>query len=113
MTLSVRESTTLKKGALVLINNKGSQETVSRAKDMFALDFVEPKTLRVHLRGEWQISGPVPPVKDITAQISGRAGIDKIVFDSSQVKKWDSGMVSFLLQLARECRSRNIDVIRE
>ncbi len=81
--------------------------------EKIVFDYTVPKTLRIKLRGDWQISGPLPAARDITAQFAGRADIAKIVFDSSEIKKWDSGLVSLLLQLARECKKKNIDIIRE
>lgn len=76
-------------------------------------DYSAPKTLRVKLRGDWLISVLLPEVKDVTSQFAIHADVSRITFDISELNKWDSGLVSFLLSLIRECNSKNVSVSLE
>jgi len=74
-------------------------------------DYPAPKTLRLKLNGDWIISTQLPSVSEITSQFSSHPDIEQITFDASQMNKWDSGFVSFLLELAKECSNKNIRVV--
>ncbi len=82
-------------------------------QEKIAFDYSVPKVLRIKVSGEWLISAGLPSVNEITSQFSSHSDITQITFDVSQVIKWDSGFVSFLLQLIRESERRNINVVRE
>ncbi|MFH0936032.1 MAG: ABC transporter permease, partial [Candidatus Omnitrophota bacterium] len=81
--------------------------------EKLSFDYSEPKTLQIKLRGDWQIYTDLPTVSAITPELAVHADIKQITFDVSKLGRWDSGLVSFLLQLVRECERRNIRVIRE
>jgi len=76
------------------------------------LAFVYPseKTLLLKLSGEWQIRAGLPAENEILLQLDGHKDITQVSFDVSEMSKWDSGFVSFLLNLTRECARRNIQV---
>lgn len=76
-------------------------------------DYSAPKTLRVKLRGDWLISVPPPEVNEVTSQFATHTDISQITFDISELNKWDSSLVSFLLTLIKECKSKNISVSPE
>jgi len=82
-------------------------------QEKITFDYSAPKVLRIKVSGEWLISAGLPPVNKIISQFSSHNDITQITFDASQVIKWDSGFVSFLLQLIRESERRNINVVRE
>ncbi len=77
-----------------------------------SFDYPFPNTLRLKLSGEWQIHTGLPAEADVFAQLAGHKEITQITLDLSEISKWDSGLVSFLLHLIRECELRNIQVIR-
>ncbi len=82
-------------------------------QEKIAFDYSVPKVLRIKVSGEWLISAGLPSVNEITSQFSSHSDITQITFDVSQVIKWDSGFVSFLLQLIRESERRNINIVQE
>jgi len=67
----------------------------------------------VRLAGDWIISAGLPSIDVITPQISADKNIRQIKFDFSQMAKWDSGMVSFLLEFIRESEGKKIQVIHQ
>ncbi|MDI6605869.1 MAG: MlaE family lipid ABC transporter permease subunit [Candidatus Omnitrophota bacterium] len=81
--------------------------------EKLSFDYSAPKTLHIKLCGDWQIYSDLPMVSAITPQLAVHTDIRQITFDLSKLGRWDSGLVSFLLQLVRECERRNIRVTRE
>ncbi len=78
-----------------------------------SLDYPSSNTLRLKLSGEWQIRAGLPAASEVFTQFSGNKNITQITFDLSETEKWDSGLVSFLLNLIKECEQRNIRVERQ
>jgi len=76
-------------------------------------DYSVPEKLRIKLNGDWQISAGLPAVNEVMLELTSHKDIKQITFDVSEAIKWDSGFVSFLLRLERECKIRDIQVIRE
>lgn len=76
-------------------------------------DYSLPWIMRIKLGGEWGISAGLPAVSDITAQLAVHPEIKQITFDVTQVRKWDSGFVSFLLHLVRECEDKGVRINRD
>jgi phospholipid/cholesterol/gamma-HCH transport system permease protein len=76
-------------------------------------DYSVPKTLLIKLSGDWQISAGLLSTDEVTSQLNSHPGIVQINISVSQELKWDSGLISFLLKLIRECGHKNINVARE
>ncbi|TRZ93766.1 hypothetical protein D4R78_07655 [bacterium] len=81
--------------------------------EKLAFDYSQPKTLRIKLSGDWQITAGLPGIEEVASQLCAHTDIQKIYFDVSQMTKWDSGLVSFVLELIKDCQAKNIQVIRE
>lgn len=71
-------------------------------------DYSAPKTLRLKLGGDWLITGDRPAAGEVAAQLALHPDLEQITFDVSKMTQWDSGLISFLLQLDREGRLKNI-----
>ncbi len=81
-----------------------------KPEEKIVFDYSAPKTLRIKMRGNWQVSDSIPTAGEVIPELGGNVNIAQIVFDSSGLDKWDSGMVSFLLQLARKCQNEKIHI---
>jgi len=81
--------------------------------EKLAFDYSIPKTLLIKLSGDWQISAGLLSVNEVTSQLTSHPDIVQINLSVSQKLKWDSGLISFLLKLIRECAHKNIHVARE
>jgi len=76
--------------------------------EKIAFDYSIPKTLLIKLSGDWQISAGLLSVNEVTSQLTSHPDIVQINFNVSQELKWDSGLISFLLKLIRDCGQKNI-----
>ena len=81
--------------------------------EKLTFDYFALNTLQINLSGDWRIFAGFPTVDEVTAELSKRTGITQITVNVSQAIKWDSGLISFLFELIRECESKNIRVLRE
>ena len=81
--------------------------------EKLVLDYSIPKTLLIKLSGDWQISAGFLSVNEVTSQLSCHPDIAQINLSVSEELKWDSGLISFLLKLIRECGKKNIHVACE
>jgi len=81
--------------------------------EKLAFDYSIPKTLLIKLSGDWQISAGLLSVNEITSQLTSHPDIAQINFSVAQDLKWDSGLISFLLKLIRECANKKIQVARQ
>jgi len=86
---------------------------VSMLPEKLVFDYSIPKTLLIKLSGDWQISAGLLSVDEVTSQLDSHPDILQINLSVSQELKWDSGLISFLLKLIRECEHKNINVARE
>ena len=83
------------------------------SSEKLIFDYSAPKILRLKLSGDWQITAGPPAAGKVTAQLAIHTGLEQITFDVSETLKWDSALVSFLLQLSKECKHRNIRFTHE
>ncbi|MDD5165904.1 MAG: ABC transporter permease [Candidatus Omnitrophica bacterium] len=81
--------------------------------EKLTFDYSNPKILHLKLSGDWQISVGLPAVDEVTSQFALHRDVKQVTFDFSEVNKWDSGLISFLLDLVNECERRDISVVRE
>lgn len=83
------------------------------SSDKLVFDYAIPKTLLIKLSGDWHISTGLFSESEVTSQLTSHPDIAQINFNVSQDLKWDSGLISFLLKLIRECGQKKIQVVRE
>jgi phospholipid/cholesterol/gamma-HCH transport system permease protein len=78
--------------------------------ERLVFDYSIAKTLLIKLSGDWRISTGLLSENEVTSQLASHPDIAQINFSVSEDLKWDSGLVSFLLKLVRECGKKNIQV---
>jgi phospholipid/cholesterol/gamma-HCH transport system permease protein len=81
--------------------------------EKLVFDYSIPKTLLIKLSGDWQLSAGLLSVNEVTSQLNCHPDIVQINLSVSGELKWDSGFISFLLKLIRECAHKNIHVASE
>ena len=75
-----------------------------------ALDYSTPKTLCIRLTGEWLSASGIPGIDEVIGQAIPSKDIQQLVFESSGMDKWDSGLVAFLFHLIRESGHKHIRI---
>jgi hypothetical protein len=76
------------------------------------LEFHRPggDALVVRIAGDWILKNPLPSSRDVGGEISSGPGIRKVAFDTQALGSWDSGLLTFLLQLFDRCAAAGVAV---
>ena len=77
-----------------------------------SLSRMEPGELQLRLSGSWQRSSELPSLGAAQRELQATADIRKISFNTAEVTAWDSGLLTFLRRLIRECAGRQIETDR-
>jgi phospholipid/cholesterol/gamma-HCH transport system permease protein len=86
-----------------------SLESTLPSDRMLSFDRAGDGALVVHLAGPWRLSATLPPSSQAEGQIS-QATPRRIVFDATQLGDWDSGLLTFLIDLSDVCTKQGIPV---
>lgn len=81
--------------------------------EKIAFDYSTPKVVCIKMSGDWQVCAGMPAAGEVILELANHVDIAQITFDVSETIKWDSGFISFLLHLARECERRKINIVRD
>ncbi len=64
-------------------------------------------TSTLHLEGVWQLGRPLPAAATVAEALEATADVR---FEASELQRWDTGLIVFLLQLERLCRERGLEL---
>jgi phospholipid/cholesterol/gamma-HCH transport system permease protein len=70
-------------------------------------------TLLVRLAGDWTIKQELPGVEEVQKQADSGPPLQRIAFDTQDIGRWDSGLITFLIKVFDQFSSRQIDTNRE
>src|SRR5215469_9376770 len=70
-------------------------------------------TLMLRLSGPWHLSRDLPAASVVIPELGKQPVPKRLSFDTSALSGWDSGLVSFLLEVESVCRERGIKDDRE
>jgi phospholipid/cholesterol/gamma-HCH transport system permease protein len=76
------------------------------------LQFDRPSgdTLSVRLAGSWKIGGSLPKPEVVLEQCE--PGVQRIALDGADISEWDTGLLTFLVQLVQRGEEREIETDR-
>jgi phospholipid/cholesterol/gamma-HCH transport system permease protein len=70
-------------------------------------------TLKVILSGHWNLGGELPGADKVQQTLEGRPGVRNLVFDTQQLTSWDTGLLTFLMNLGSLCSRQKISLNRD
>ncbi len=70
----------------------------------------EGNQLCLKLKGDWQLQAASPAFSEFSKQIAGSVKVARIYFDSSELGKWDSAILSYLVRVLKTCREQQLEV---
>ena len=90
----------------------GAMQMMAAAGEM---NFSRPidDTLLVRLAGDWTIAEGIPSVEEVQKQADSGPPVQRIAFDTQDLGRWDSGLITFLIKLFEQSSRRQIDTSRE
>jgi phospholipid/cholesterol/gamma-HCH transport system permease protein len=78
------------------------------ARGEMAIEKSSADTLNVILSGHWKLGRDLPGVDKIQQALQDSPGIRNIAFDTRELASWDSGLLTFFINLRNLCFQRNI-----
>ncbi len=78
------------------------------ARGEMTLEQPSADTLKVILAGDWQLSGDVPKADTVVQRLQNSPAVRRLVFDTQKLTRWDTGLLTFLLNIRNFCSSQNI-----
>lgn len=70
-------------------------------------------TLKVILSGDWKLSDDLPGADKVQQILAGKAGVRNLIFDTRELASWDSGLLTFLMNVENFCTGQNIRLHRD
>ena len=67
-------------------------------------------TLQVILSGHWKLVESLPSADVVQQRVAGTPGVRNIVFDTRQLADWDSGLLTFLINVRKFCKQQKIQL---
>ena len=68
-----------------------------------------PDVLEVQLAGTWNIRDGLPDTTVVQKECETGIKIQRLTFDTQQVKDWDSSLLTFLVKLNEYCTDHSIE----
>jgi len=66
--------------------------------------------LLVRLRGIWKIVHPLPSADVVEKQLTTGPHVERVSFDTSELTDWDSGLLTFLMNVKEFCSQNKIRI---
>ena len=67
-------------------------------------------SLVVRLMGDWKIGNPLPSADEVGKQLTAGARVNRVGFDTRELKAWDSGLLTFLIKVKEFCSQNKIQL---
>ena len=70
-------------------------------------------TLVVSFAGVWQLERDLPSVATVQAELQSGPRVRRVLFDTTQLVSWDSGLLAFLVKTSEFCTASNVEQVRD
>jgi phospholipid/cholesterol/gamma-HCH transport system permease protein len=65
-------------------------------------------TLKLILSGHWKLGGELPGADKVQQTLQDRPGVRNLVFDTRELAHWDTGLLTFLVNVGTFCSQQKI-----
>jgi phospholipid/cholesterol/gamma-HCH transport system permease protein len=86
------------------------EKTHMTARGDLSLEQPSADTLKVILSGQWKLGGELPGAGKVERTLQDRPVVRNVVFDTKQLASWDSGLLTFLINLRKICTQQQIRI---
>lgn len=80
------------------------------ARGDMSLEQPAADTLKVILSGQWKLGGELSGAEKVEQRLRDRPGVRNVVFDTRNLAAWDTGLLTFLINLRKICSQQHIRV---
>jgi phospholipid/cholesterol/gamma-HCH transport system permease protein len=75
----------------------------------FTVERPTPAVACVELTGAWRKEDGLPDASEVWREIQGGLPVRRLTFDTSRVTDWDSGLITFAINVLEEAKARGIE----
>ncbi len=86
------------------------EKNLTEARGEMTMEQPSADTLKIILSGNWKLGRELPRADKIRATLQDRPRVRNLVFDSRKLGPWDTGLLTFLINLRNFCSKQNIDL---
>ncbi len=83
------------------------------ARGEMSMEQPSADTLKVILSGHWKLGGELPGVDKVQQALAGRPGVRNLIFDTRELAHWDTGLLTFLMNVNAFCSQQQIRLNRD
>jgi len=83
------------------------------AKPFVKIESGPDGTLAIQAGGPWSIHEPVPTMADVVARLDQSPPVSEVRFNFEALGDWDSSLVSFVTEVAKCCRAKQIPLVTQ
>jgi len=65
-------------------------------------------SLVVRLMGDWKIGNRLPSTDEVEKELAAKARVDRVGFDTRELKDWDTSLLTFLIKIRDFCAEKKI-----
>lgn len=78
------------------------------------LGFSRPavEALEIRVGGPWTLQHVLPESGEVEQQLAAAPQVGRVAFETSELTQWDSGLLTFLIQVMETCEQQQISVDR-
>jgi phospholipid/cholesterol/gamma-HCH transport system permease protein len=80
------------------------------ARGEMSMEQPSADTLKVILSGHWNLGGELPGADKVQQTLEGRPEVRNLVFDTRELAHWDTGLLTFLINVRAFCSRQQIRV---
>jgi len=80
--------------------------------EILHFDQISDDAAIVRLSGRWKTGPQLPSASELSGHLDQTPATRRLSFDTQGLTEWDTGLLSFLNSVMRECSARKIDVDR-
>ncbi len=83
------------------------------ARGEITMEQTAADTLKVVLSGHWKLGGELPGADKVLQMLERGPGVRHVVFDTRELTHWDTGLLTFLLNVQAFCTQQQIRLNRD
>jgi phospholipid/cholesterol/gamma-HCH transport system permease protein len=83
------------------------------ARGEMSMDQPSADTLKVILSGDWKLGGDLPGADKVQQRLEDGPGVRNLVFETRELTSWDSGLLTFLMNVGTLCSRQKILLNRD
>jgi phospholipid/cholesterol/gamma-HCH transport system permease protein len=80
------------------------------APKTLSVDVSSDGLLLVRLAGDWKIANRLPSADEVEKKLTAGVRVERVGFDTSELKGWDSGLLTFLIKVNELCARNKVPV---